>query len=350
MCVFICFKVFSTEDQQSRIDSYNDKVEREAFESDNDEPDISNKNVTTQATVPTTSSNNNEQAGAELGLNLFPVFNIMKRKQTQCSHDKNKLIDFNANDRRIIVGSADVVGLYPACKALHSGQVVKELILKSKMEVRSVNYRECARYCAMKYSKSEIYANGIARVVPTRRFTKGTKPGLTGCGPRGKVADDEEIWVFPDREPTELEKRRLLACNVEIGIRMLFRSHLYQFIGKVYLQNDGGPIGVRLSGAVARAVMGEWDAKINEVFADERLRIKLICRYVDDCTILMTAIKRGVKWCRKCKGLAYSKAWEVEDSKEGLSDSARTMQVVQDIMNSIYRNIEVTIETPDHFL
>ena len=64
MCVFICFKVFSTEDQQSRIDSYNDKVEREAFESDNDEPDISNKNVTTQATVPTTSSNNNEQAGA----------------------------------------------------------------------------------------------------------------------------------------------------------------------------------------------------------------------------------------------------------------------------------------------
>ena len=208
------------------------------------------------------------------------------------------------------------------------------------MKIDNVNYKEAARYCAMKYGKAEILANGIARVVPSRRFRKGTKPGVTGAGPRSKYSDDEEVWKFPDVEPTEIEKRKLIACCAEIGIRTVFTSHLYQFNGKIFLQQDGGPIGVRLSGAVARAVMGEWDATLNSILATNRLLVWLLTRYVDDCTILMNTLAMGVNWCNNCKRLAYSKDWEEEDRTTGLSNTARTMQVVERVMNSIFRNIE----------
>ena len=141
----------------------------------------------------------------------------------------------------------------------------------------------------------------------------------------------------------------MIACCAEIGIRTVFTSHLYQFNGKIFLQQDGGPIGVRLSGAVARAVMGEWDATLNSILATNRLLVWLLTRYVDDCTILMNALAMGVNWCNNCKRLAYSKDWEEEDRTTGLSNTARTMQVVERVMNSIFRNIVVTTEIPEKF-
>ena len=164
-----------------------------------------------------------------------------------------------------------MIGLYPACTARHSGLVAKKVILKSSMNFEGVNYNEAARYCVMMYDKFEIRANGIERVVPVRRHKKGKKPGVTGCGPLSKHKDDEELWLFPTTEPTELEKRRLLACCVEIGIRKAFTSHLYKFAGQTFLQLDGGPIGVRLAGAVARVVMGEWDPALNNSMKKKEL-------------------------------------------------------------------------------
>ena len=47
--------------------------------------------------------------------------------------------------------------------------------------------------------------------------------------------------------------------------------------------------------------------------------------------------------------LAYSQKWEEEDKRENLSDEKRTMNVVKNIMNSIYRNIKVDVEVPENF-
>ena len=209
---------------------------------------------------------------------LFPIFS-RKKQVRKCQHSTlGDDYDFHDDEGETVVGSADVVGLYPACKAFHSGKVGKEMVMKSKMQIEGVNFKEAARYCVMKYSKAEVLANGLTRIVPRRRYRKGTKPGLTGSGPKGKVSDDELVWVFPNTEPTELEKRKLIACCVEIGIRAVFTSHLYEFDGKVYLQKDGGPIGVRLAGTVARAVMAEWDATLNKILESHRITVWMICR------------------------------------------------------------------------
>ena len=124
---------------------------------------------------------------------------------------------------------------------------------------------------------------------------------------------------------------------------------MYSFAGKTYLQQDGGPIGVRLAGAVARVVMGEWDLQLNTMMKENRMISWLMSRYVDDVTAVVTALKLGVRWCKKDKKLMYNKEFEVEDLKENRPASTRTMAVVKDMMNSIFRNIQVTEEVPENF-
>ena len=47
----------------------------------------------------------------------------------------------------------------------------------------------------------------LRRVLPRRRFVRGTRPGITGAGPRGAEAGDQEQWKFPRVNLTELKKR-----------------------------------------------------------------------------------------------------------------------------------------------
>ena len=47
----------------------------------------------------------------------------------------------------------------------------------------------------------------------------------------------------------------MIAYAIEIGIKMVMRNHLYKFNGEVFIQGEGGPIGLELTGAIARVFM-----------------------------------------------------------------------------------------------
>ena len=59
-------------------------------------------------------------------------------------------------------------------------------------------------------------------------------------------------------------------------------NHLYRFDGKVFKQEDGGPIGDELAQAVARLVMIWWDGEFLKLCETVRLDIMFFLRYVDD--------------------------------------------------------------------
>ena len=46
---------------------------------------------------------------------------------------------------------------------------------------------------------------------------------------------------------------------VQIGVLTVMNTHVYEFNGKLYLQQVGGPIGLRATCAIARIVMNHWD-------------------------------------------------------------------------------------------
>ena len=53
-------------------------------------------------------------------------------------------------------------------------------------------------------------------------------------------------------------KAELMGLAMEIAVVFFFGNFAYTFGGEVYRQNGGGPIGARLTMAVARIVMQNW--------------------------------------------------------------------------------------------
>ena len=115
----------------------------------------------------------------------------------------------------------------------------------------------------MNWDRVKCNQSTIRRVLPRRRGTKGTRPGIKGAGPRGGERGDQEQWEFnPNLKLTEAEKREIIATVVSIATEELFKNHFYSFEGKTYHQRGGGPIGLRGTCAVARVCLQIYDEKL----------------------------------------------------------------------------------------
>ena len=68
-----------------------------------------------------------------------------------------------------------------------------------------MNYNVMATYVAMGMDESEIRIRKLDRILPVRKYKKGTRPGVTGKDPLSKNNNEEIQWSFPDRDPTEEE-------------------------------------------------------------------------------------------------------------------------------------------------
>ena len=203
----------------------------------------------------------------------------------------------------------------------------------------------------MGYDLFEIRQLGLEGIIPRRKHNKGSKPGVTGKDPLGKEKEDEDKdqWEFPTRESTLLEKRKLFGACLEIGVRKAFALHLYQFGGKLYHQKDGGPIGMRLAGSVARIVMAEWGSRMMRIMKENNIEVDLAACYVDDVRFVTSIIERGMRWDGKKKKFVQGDDWQEEDEAQNLSDEQRTARELKKAMNSIFTNIQFTTEIPDDF-
>ena len=75
--------------------------------------------------------------------------------------------------------------LYPSLNAVEVAQIVYNSILKSKVKFEGVDYTEAVRLIALTSSEQECRLSQLRRVLPVRRFTNGTRPGITGEDPLG---------------------------------------------------------------------------------------------------------------------------------------------------------------------
>ena len=85
----------------------------------------------------------------------------------------------------------------------------------------------------------------------------------------------------------------IIAKLVQIAVITMMNTHLYEFNGKIYLQQQGGPIGLRATCAVARIVMNYWDACWMDMMATQNVETLEEDRYMDDIRIFLLAMKRG---------------------------------------------------------
>ena len=120
---------------------------------------------------------------------------------------------------------------------------------------------------------------------------------------------------------TEEEKKLIIAMVVSLVTKAMFELHFYQFAGTTFHQQDGGPIGLRGTCAVARLAMQLFDVKWKELLSGLNLTIWIIKRYMDDIRCFMPPIKRGWRWSNG--ELLYCRKWEMEDAQLTTSEVTR---------------------------
>ena len=80
----------------------------------------------------------------------------------------------------------------------------------------------------------------LGRLAPT---WNGDRADLVSVG--GKKSKDAKSWKDTKRDIWKIDKKRIVALLVEVLVNLVMSTHVYRFAGKVYLQSDGGPIGLR---------------------------------------------------------------------------------------------------------
>ena len=122
---------------------------------------------------------------------------------------------------------------------------------------------------------------------------------MTGDEALKKVEEHEERFLHPNIELTKDEEINMFATALEIAVKFMFKHHVYSFGGKTYCQTDSGPIGLRITMAVARLVMGEWGEKMKAILTDADIKIFLSGLFVDDCRYLTSSLPDGVRWSQE---------------------------------------------------
>ena len=91
----------------------------------------------------------------------------------------------------VIIGS-DVVSFYPNMTKVESANEVAEAVMESDLKWEGVDWKEAVRFIVLGRDEAWCRSSKLARVLPQRRYKKGTRPGLSGSGLLGAVAGDEK--------------------------------------------------------------------------------------------------------------------------------------------------------------
>ena len=259
-----------------------------------------------------------------------------KEVDTQMIQDRSK--------EMVIIGS-DVVGLYPCMIGVSVGEECYQAVMGSGIKFEGVDYKEGTRYLALNWTELRCRTSRLRRVLPWRRYAKGTRPGVTGQGPLGPDSGDEDQWVWPKVSLTDMDRLEIVAEIVRLSVETLFTTHIYSFAGKYFKQKDGGPIGLRSTCAAARIVMSRWDSKWRARLTENNIMTEEDARYMDDGRSVMYPLRPGWRWVDG--GLWYCGRWEMEDRQ--LSDTLITERVVHGTMMGIEEYLEFTMETGEEF-
>ena len=219
------------------------------------------------------------------------------------------------------------------------------MFLKSNIEIVGVDYKELSLYLALNRSQSELEEIDLSSYCPKRKANRGRKPTITASGTKRKKEERYAPWIFPERVPNETTKRIMLVEVLKIGLNIVLTNHLYTYDNVVRKQNEGGAIGLQLTGVVADIFMGWWDQKLVSKLAPLNIVCKMYERYVDD---INSVLKGNVK------GKEYVDGKLIDNEEKRREDETKEkdqimMELLKNIGNSIHQSIKLEIDYPSQY-
>ena len=181
----------------------------------------------------------------------------------------------------------------------------------------------------------------IASFLPVRSKSKGRNPTMRNPqvrGPRKQevIPEEKQIWIHKEVPDSNIIRKKILGKVVEIGIRVLFSTFCYTFGGKLYHQQEGAPIGTRVSCAAANLLMEWLWRRVQTIFDDssEKFKLWLVANYVDDSRAWVNTMKLGSRFSEEEQKLIWSQEAESEDIVAGTTAEEVTFREVSLALNS----------------
>ena len=143
-------------------------------------------------------------------------------------------------------------------------------------------------------------------------------------------------------------------------IKLVFRTHFYEWEGTLYRQTSGGPIGLRASGLIGEILMDFWAEKVleaasvcNEKHEEnpvrfEPLRIHLLHKYVDDCFVAKQPLKLGTRWSGVDQAMVWNLETELEDRDNNVSKEANSMEQFAKMASQMLGCLNFTYDVPQN--
>ena len=141
---------------------------------------------------------------------------------------------------------------------------MNEEFVNSDLEIE-VDERELGLYLAIIFQKErrkELELKHLDEVVPRRKHEAA----------KSVLMSTEEITARSERtvskchpackDPTREEVKRMMGVALEEAVKMAMRNHVYIFNGEVRRQSEGGAIGNKLTGVMAKVYTSRWTKQL----------------------------------------------------------------------------------------
>ena len=228
----------------------------------------------------------------------------------------------------IVFVGTDVTSLFPSLRNVETARMAKYAKLNSNIAVENFDCKMALRYLSIVGGIELLERIGVGRLAPK---WLGSRKDLITVG--GKKSKDPKSWRDTNREIFKTDEKKIFAAVMEVMINVAMATHVYSFGGKVFLQADGGPIGLKLTAALAALIMKLWDIAWLKLLENQKVVIHDYYRYVDDSRNALPCLKEGWRWTHD--RFEFSDDWEAEDLNSGVTDQHRTMVEITKAMSSL---------------
>ena len=203
---------------------------------------------------------------------------VVPKGGTQCESTDDLLAEFEKvnkerdADKNWVIGSLDVVALYPSLNVERCAKVVREALFESELEFKNLQWKEIALYLRYHLGHREIMAEGLGWICPRRRNDR-RPPMFEASGSDRDKKKRYDPWIFSRREPDDRTVRRMFCIAIEVMIKRTMSLHDFKLDEKVFRQREGGSIGLDLTGVVSDIFMSYWDKKLLDGMAENELGV-----------------------------------------------------------------------------
>ena len=108
--------------------------------------------------------------------------------------------------------------------------------------------------------------------------------------------------IFPTGgEPSEREKRVIFSKYLAIATHTLFSLHTCTFMGEIFMQLSGTPIGLSISGSSANICLAKVSRTIKSVLMNNSVESFLSTLYIHDDRKGTSGVKLGFEYNKDTK-------------------------------------------------